>query len=158
MREIGTLEVLTRPRPHNTTYVKIMRAAAVDATLPSSSKVAVASKPRAAHGTTITLHDIFYNLPVRRRQLHEPMTIELIRRRLECIALLHPHVSVTLTNDTTGAVILQTKRATDSVKIFAQLFGRPKASCMRHVSISRDDIKIHGFIGVEPHSNTNIRV
>ncbi|THH05617.1 hypothetical protein EW145_g4664 [Phellinidium pouzarii] len=51
-------------------------------------------------GTTVTLRDAFFNLPIRRRS-HPgaARTIELIRRELESLALVFPHVAFSLRDE-----------------------------------------------------------
>jgi DNA mismatch repair protein MLH3 len=91
--------------------------------------------------------------------MKDSVNIEHIKKRVEAISLLHPDISFSLTNEATGAMILQTKRSgNDMLKTFALLFGRPKASCMRPVSIVRDQLSVTGYIGVESNASASIQV
>ena len=57
---------------------------------------------RAQPGTTVVVHDLYYNMPVRRKRLSDTLTLEHVRRRVECLYLAQPDVAVTLVNELTG--------------------------------------------------------
>ena len=51
---------------------------------------------RPSVGTTVTVSGLFYNLPVRKQKIQPIVEIEKIKHQMEAIALIHPHVSVSL--------------------------------------------------------------
>ena len=65
----------------------------------------IASEMRPHAGTTVIAHDIFYNMPVRRRLISDTLTMEHVRRRLESTYLAHHNVAISLTNEQTGLIM-----------------------------------------------------
>ena len=131
-------------------FVKMMRADYVN--------IDPAPHHRSTHGTTATAHDLFYNLPVRRQGLIASLELERLRHELACIALSHPLIAISLVNDATGVLILQTHRSVDMRGTFTQLFGSQKAKALRNVSTSFGSYAISGLFSVEPNTSSNLQV
>lgn len=61
-------------------------------------------------GTTIKVRDLFFTLPVRRKNLVPSAELERIKQRIERIALVHPGISFTLYDNLKGTRVLQTRK------------------------------------------------
>ncbi|KAK8760019.1 hypothetical protein V5799_028713 [Amblyomma americanum] len=92
---------------------------------------------RPSVGTTVTVLDFMYNLPVRRGSVSEAIDFEFCLQHLEGIALSHPEVSFTLRNDVTGEKHFQTHKTNSVLDIFAQLFGARKAATLKQASLKK---------------------
>ncbi|TCD69227.1 DNA mismatch repair protein [Steccherinum ochraceum] len=114
---------------------------------------------RETHGTTVSVRDAFYNLPIRRRSHPPPQkTIETIRREIETYALVFPHVSFTLeetkraksgSSERTPHRVLSIPKTKSIVSTFRHLYGRALAEHVDEIDESRDDLRIEGFISLE---------
>ncbi|KAL3873908.1 hypothetical protein ACJMK2_036986 [Sinanodonta woodiana] len=151
MRETcKVLEIVSRTKNSIKTYCKIFHHS-------KPKPVAESSIPRPSVGTTITAHYLFYNLPVRQKALKETLEIEMIKQRVEGIALMKPDISISLRNDETGQVLLQTQKCQSVLMTFTRLFGTEKSRSLVEVIGSKDYFKISGHIGKESHTKKNIQ-
>ncbi|KAJ8309576.1 hypothetical protein KUTeg_014450 [Tegillarca granosa] len=99
------LEIVSRTKTSARSYCKMFQKG-------RSLSVIESSVNRPSAGTTVTVHDLFYNLPVRRNVINANLEVENIKKRLEAIALIKPGISVTLRND--KSLILKKQKANDS--------------------------------------------
>jgi DNA mismatch repair protein MLH3 len=83
----------------------ITRTAMLDG---KSAKVGVAAIERVSQGTTVTVADLFKNMPVR-RQCISAGDVEDTRRRVETIALAHPEIAFAVYNANTGQQLLRVR-------------------------------------------------
>ena len=111
----------------------------------------LSSTCRPSIGTTVTLHDFFYNVPVRRRTISEALEIENIRQMLQALALANPTISFSLRNDALGECVMQIKKTSSLLGSFSALFGASRASSMREVNLRRGHLGITGIVSVESH-------
>ena len=61
-------------------------------------------------GTTIRVRDLFFTLPVRRKNLVPSAELERIKQRIERIALIHPEIAFSLYDNLQGVRVLQTRK------------------------------------------------
>lgn len=88
LREVsGLLTLESRPKGSDITFCKVF-------THGKSHKAGVSKTVRPGHGTTITVHDFMYNMPVRRQRIRSAIDLEEIKSHIECTALMQPQVSV----------------------------------------------------------------
>ena len=113
--------------------------------------------PRPSVGMTVTVHDLFSKFPVRRRSTNVSLELERIRQRVEGLALLKPAVSISLRNDSTGLILLQTHKSSNSLVTFQYLFGAAKASTLSEVNGSKNYFIVEGFLGKEGHSKKELQ-
>ena len=96
-------------------------------------------------GTTVTVEDLFYNVPARRKFLKADATE---KRRIDALltryALAYPMVRFRLVQD--GRVALQTSGRGDRREVLAALYGPETARRMLAVDDAAPDLTIHGFI------------
>lgn len=97
-------------------------------------------------GTTITVRDIFYNVPARLKFLKKDVTEgNTVASIVEKIALSHPEISVKLIRD--NKVIFHTPGDNKLLSAIYTIFGREFAQNMIPLQYEFDSIKIKGFIG-----------
>ena len=111
------------------------------------SRPAPAAHPQ---GTTVEVHDLFYNTPARRRFLRTERTefghIEKWMRRL---ALSHPQIAFTLTHNQRTVFKLPAARGTDDEKQrIAKLCGDAFAEQCVHIERIVEGIALSGWIGL----------
>ena len=117
------------------------------------------SDPRpAAHpvGTTVEVHDLFYNTPARRRFLRTERTefghIEKWVRRL---ALARPDVAFTLTHNRRTVLRLPVASTADErLRRAAKVCGQPFAEQAVHLEHAADGIAITGWIGLPTYNRS----
>ena len=142
----GTVEICSRHCLSQQTYSKIFYHGKPTSITPSSN-------PRPSVGTTVTIHDFFYNLPVRRKAISEVLEMENLRHIIQCLALVNPSISFSLRNDFKGECIMQTRKTHSVLGSFSTLFGASKASGMKEVSLKHDTFNITGYLSTESHHN-----
>lgn len=151
LREIcDVLEIVTRHRSSYQTYCKLFRNAQV-------LDLAESRFPRTQSGTTVTLHNIFANLPVRRKSITEVLDFERVRHRIASIALVQPKTAFLLINDSSGTKCLQTHVCKSSVSTFSQLFGNYRSKGLQQVCFEHKDFKVSGFISTDTHHSKSLQ-
>ncbi|XP_037795830.1 DNA mismatch repair protein Mlh3-like [Penaeus monodon] len=111
--------------------------------------ISVAKVPRPSIGTTITVQDFMYNMPVRRKLMKEAIDIENIRVRLESFALIK--ISLSLRNDIGQSKVMHTNKSNSTLSTFMQLFGLEKSQGLVEVEHIVDQFTVTGYISVQPH-------
>ncbi|KAJ7365538.1 hypothetical protein OS493_005650 [Desmophyllum pertusum] len=151
IREIcDVLEVVTRHRSSYQTYCKLFRNSQV-------LELTESRFPRTSAGTSVTIHGIFANLPVRRKAITETLDFERIRHRIASIALIHPKTAFLLVNDSTGSKCLQTHVCKSVVSTFSQLFGNQRSKSLQPVKFEHKDFKVSGFISTDSHHSKSLQ-
>ena len=144
------LEIVTRHRSSYLTYCKLFRNSQV-------LKLTESSFPRASAGTSVTIHGVFANLPVRRKTITETLDFERVRHRVASIALIHPRTAFLLINDSTGTKCLQTHVCKSVVSTFSQLFGNQRSKNLQPVKFELKDFKVSGFISTDIHHSKSLQ-
>lgn len=144
------LEIVTRHRSSYQTYCKLFRNSQV-------LELAESRFPRTSPGTTVTVHNIFSNLPVRRKSILETVDFERVRHRIASIALIHPKTAFLLINDSTGAKCLQTHVCKSPVSTFSQLFGNIRSKGLQQVQFECKNFKVSGFISTDIHHSKSLQ-
>lgn len=151
LREMcDVLEIVTRYRSSYHTYCKIFRNSQV-------LELTESRFPRTSAGTSVTIHGIFANLPVRRKAISEVLDFERVRHRIASIALIHPKTSFLLINDSTGSKCLQTHVCKSVVSTFSQLFGNQRSKNLQSVTFEHKDLKVSGYISTDTHHSKNLQ-
>ena len=144
------LEITTKTKQSSKTYSKLFQDG-------RSLEVIESTVPRPSVGMTVTVHGLFSKFPVRRRSTNISLELERIRQRVEALALLKPEVSITLRNDSTGTILLQTHKASNSLLTFQYLFGVARAATLCEVSGSKNYFTVEGYVGKEGHSKKELQ-
>lgn len=120
-------------------------------------ELAPSTTNRPSAGTTVTVLDFMYNLPVRRGCVSEAIDFEFCLQHLEGIALSHPEVSFTLRNDVTGEKQFQTHKTSSVLDIFAQLFGARKAATLKRAFLKHKRLAVEAYISLEGHTTKQLQ-
>jgi len=151
LREMcDVLELVTRHRSSYHTYCKIFRNSQV-------LELTESRFPRTSAGTSVTIHGIFANLPVRRKAISEILDFERVRHRIASVALIHPKTSFLLINDSTGSKCLQTHVCKSVVSTFSQLFGNQRSKNLQPVTFEHKNFKVSGFISTDTHHSKSLQ-
>ena len=105
-------------------------------------------------GTSITVSNLFYNVPARRKFLKKPATESgYISDMINKMALGHPEVSFKfINNDTT---ILHTSGNNDLKAVIFSIYGKDAFKKMVELNSTSGDYKISGLIGKPELSRAN---
>ena len=144
------LEIVTRHKSSYQTYCKLFRNSQV-------LELAESRFPRTSPGTTVTVHNLFANLPVRRKSIVETVDFERVRHRIASIALIHPKTAFLLINDSTGANCLQTHVCKSPLSTFSQLFGNNRSKGLQQVKFEYKNFKVSGFISTDTHHSKSLQ-
>ncbi|WAR19070.1 MLH3-like protein [Mya arenaria] len=144
------LEVTTRSSHSAHTYCKLFQEG-------KQMTVTQSTVNRPSKGTTVTVHELFRNFPVRQKSLNKVYELERVREILESIALIRPNISLTLRNDSSGNIIFQTRKCVDTVAVFSQLYSPGKAKMLVTVNGSSGSFAVTGYLGREGHSRKNLQ-
>ncbi|XP_068246029.1 uncharacterized protein [Palaemon carinicauda] len=143
------IDVTTRSRGSTDTYTKLFMYGKGKSVSPASKRPSV--------GTTITIQDFMYNMPVRRKLIKEALDIENICIRLKSFALMHPDVSFCLKNDNTNEQVFQASKSNGLMSTFIQLFGSERAQGLAEVFHSIDNFNVSGYVGTQPHTTKSLQ-
>jgi DNA mismatch repair protein MutL len=133
MASVAQLEILTRPND----MLEGTRIRVIDGKF--ESEVA-----GAAIGTQVTVRDLFYNAPARRKFLKSPLReTELIQKTVVTYALAYPHIAFRFIAD--GRETLNLPAATPLERIGA-VWGRDVAGEMIPIDHTEIDLHVRGFI------------
>ncbi len=112
--------------------------------------------PLAANtGTSISVKNLFFNVPARRKFLKKPATeSSYISDIINKIALGHTEVSIKYMNNSN--VMLHTSGNNDLKAAFFQIYGKDILSQMLDIDISESGMRLHGIMG-KPHLSRSSR-
>ncbi|XP_069118087.1 uncharacterized protein [Argopecten irradians] len=144
------LEITSRIKQITPTYCKMFNKG-------SAMKVVLSSVPRPSAGTTVTVHDLFYNMPVRRKAMNAVLEFERVKKRLEGIALMRPAISFSLRNDISGQVVLQTHKTCGVLNVFTSLYGVGRSKTLSPVQGQCGCYSVEGYIGKEGFSRKDLQ-
>jgi DNA mismatch repair protein MutL len=109
-----------------------------------------------APGTSVTVRNLFFNLPARRKFLRQPATEDQhIQDMVLLHALGHPDRAFELVMN--GQRVLQVTAGTDIGTRIAMLLGRDVFAAMIPVEYSESGIDIHGFVARPGMTRSNRR-
>ncbi|XP_023367257.1 DNA mismatch repair protein Mlh3 [Otolemur garnettii] len=120
-------------------------------------KACEADLTRPSAGTTVTVYNLFYQLPVRRKSMDPRLEFEKVRQRIEALSLMHPSISFSLRNDVSGSMVLQLPKAKDVRSRFCQIYGLGKSQKLRAINFKYKEFELSGYISSEAHYNKNIQ-
>ncbi|XP_072193345.1 DNA mismatch repair protein Mlh3 isoform X2 [Excalfactoria chinensis] len=120
-------------------------------------EVCEAELNRPSGGTTVTVCNLFHQLPVRRRCMDPVLEFERVRQKVEAISLMHPSVSLSLRNDISCSMVLQLPKTRDIYSRFCQIFGLNRSQKLREIKHKSGGFEIRGYISSEGHYNKNMQ-
>ncbi|KAL2789701.1 DNA mismatch repair protein Mlh3 isoform 2 [Daubentonia madagascariensis] len=120
-------------------------------------KACEADLTRPSAGTTVTVYNLFYQLPVRRKCMDPRLEFEKVRQRIEALSLMHPSISFSLRNDVSGSMVLQLPKTKDVCSRFCQIYGLGKSQKLREINFKYKEFELSGYISSEAHYNKNMQ-
>uniref|UniRef100_A0A803YH46 MutL homolog 3 n=1 Tax=Meleagris gallopavo TaxID=9103 RepID=A0A803YH46_MELGA len=120
-------------------------------------EVCEAELSRPSGGTTVTVCNLFHQLPVRRRCMDPVLEFERVRQKVEAISLMHPSVSLSLRNDISCSMVLQLPKTRDVYSRFCQIYGLGRSQKLREIKHKSGGFEISGYISTEGHYNKNMQ-
>ncbi|XP_008847948.1 DNA mismatch repair protein Mlh3 isoform X2 [Nannospalax galili] len=120
-------------------------------------KACEADLTRPSAGTTITVYNLFYQLPVRRKSMDPRLEFEKVRQRIEALSLMHPSISFSLRNDVSGSMVLQLPKTKDICSRFSQIYGLGKSQKLRDIYFKYKEFEFSGYISSEAHYSKNMQ-
>ncbi len=134
---VSHLEILTRTRDE----VEGTRVRVVD----GQAQPEVAGAPI---GTQVTVRDLFYNAPARRKFLKSPLReTELIQKTVMMYALAHPHIAFRLVVDGRETMNLaKVSEPSQGLGRIGAVWGREVVAEMVEVNTTSVDLRVRGFV------------
>ncbi|XP_012580178.1 PREDICTED: DNA mismatch repair protein Mlh3 isoform X1 [Condylura cristata] len=120
-------------------------------------KACEAELNRPSTGTTVTVYNLFYRLPVRRKCMDPRLEFEKVRQRIEALSLVHPSISFSLRNDVSGSMVLQLPKTKDICSRFCQIYGLGKSQKLKEMKFKYKEFELSGYISSEAHYNKNMQ-
>lgn len=120
-------------------------------------EVCEAELNRPSAGTTVTVYNLFHQLPVRRKCMDSLLEFERVRHKVEALSLMHPAVSFSLRNYASCSMALQLPKTKDVCSRFSQIYGLSKSQKLRGIYHKSGGFEISGYISSEGHYNKNIQ-
>ena len=105
-------------------------------------------------GTIITVDDLFYNTPARRKYLSSlPSELASIVGLINRLSLSHPNIRFTLTND--KKELLKTSGSGNLLKTINEVYGNTVAKKMIEITCENDDYEVSGYISKPDENRSN---
>uniref|UniRef100_A0A2R9CIT4 MutL homolog 3 n=1 Tax=Pan paniscus TaxID=9597 RepID=A0A2R9CIT4_PANPA len=146
----SAVEISSKKNRTMKTFVKLFQSG-------KALKACEADVTRASAGTTVTVYNLFYQLPVRRKCMDPRLEFEKVRQRIEALSLMHPSISFSLRNDVSGSTVLQLPKTKDVCSRFCQIYGLGKSQKLREISFKYKEFELSGYISSEAHYNKNMQ-
>ncbi|PNI84316.1 MLH3 isoform 6 [Pan troglodytes] len=146
----SAVEISSKKNRTMKTFVKLFQSG-------KALKACEADVTRASAGTTVTVYNLFYQLPVRRKCMDPRLEFEKVRQRIEALSLMHPSISFSLRNDVSGSMVLQLPKTKDVCSRFCQIYGLGKSQKLREISFKYKEFELSGYISSEAHYNKNMQ-
>ncbi|XP_073669034.1 DNA mismatch repair protein Mlh3 isoform X2 [Paramisgurnus dabryanus] len=144
------VEINSRTKQTAKTYVKRFNET-------KESDVFEAQTVRPSAGTTVSVCNLFHNMPVRRKRIDDVLETERIRKRMEAISLMHPSVSFTLKKENSSQMVVQLSKTSNTFYRFVQIHGLSRAQKLGEVSYAHEQFEMTGHIGREGHYNNSLQ-
>ncbi|XP_009980114.1 PREDICTED: DNA mismatch repair protein Mlh3-like, partial [Tauraco erythrolophus] len=120
-------------------------------------EVCEAESSRPSGGTTVTVCNLFHQLPVRRKCMDPVLEFERVRQKVEAVSLMHPSVSLSLRNDVSCSMVLQLPKTRDVYSRFCQIYGLGRSQKLRKINHKSGEFELSGYISIEGHYNKNMQ-
>lgn len=112
----------------------------------AATKVESQTPEACAEGSNLSVKNIFYNLPARRKFLKkDPVELSAIMREFERMALVNPDIDFTIIHND---VTLFSLRGTSLKQRISDLFGKSVGKQLIPIDTDTSIVRLHGFIGL----------
>ena len=146
----GTVEVCSRHQLSSETWSKLFHHGRDLGVMHSAHRKSV--------GTTVTLRDMFYRMPVRQKCIKESLEVEHIRQMIQQTALVNPQVSFVVENGTTGMVIVKSKKVQSVLERISHFYSHDIAKSLRILEHRAGDYHVSGYLSSELSSNKSLQL
>ncbi|XP_059383836.1 DNA mismatch repair protein Mlh3 isoform X1 [Carassius carassius] len=144
------VEISSRTKLSVKTYVKTFNET-------NALDVVEAEAVRPSTGTTVSVYNLFHNMPVRRKRMDTVLETERIRQRVESISLIHPSVSFTVKKENSAHMMVQLSKTSSTYYRFVQIHGLSRAQKLGEVNYVHKQFEMTGHIGREGHYNNSLQ-
>ncbi|XP_016404743.1 DNA mismatch repair protein Mlh3-like [Sinocyclocheilus rhinocerous] len=144
------VEISSRTKLSVKTYVKTFNET-------NAMDVVEAQTVRPSVGTTVSVYNLFHNMPVRRKRMDAVLETERIRQRVEAISLMHPSVSFTVKKENSAHMMVQLSKTSSTYYRFVQIHGLSRAQKLGEVNYIHKQFEMTGHIGRDGHYNNSLQ-
>ncbi|XP_024392916.1 DNA mismatch repair protein MLH3 isoform X3 [Physcomitrium patens] len=140
LSDLSILEITSRVQGCPHTYCKIMKGS-------NTVSLGLSSQQR-SRGTTVTLRDMFYNQPVRRRLFHSSSRkiLQSVKERIVRLALAYFNVTFILTDSLRVEEELHIRRHTSLYSTLQDVFGREFCHGLKEIDFAKGKLRLTGFL------------
>uniref|UniRef100_A0A0D9XGH5 MutL C-terminal dimerisation domain-containing protein n=1 Tax=Leersia perrieri TaxID=77586 RepID=A0A0D9XGH5_9ORYZ len=140
LSDISVVEVKTKARGRPNSYCKIIKGS-------KCSHLGI-DEQREVSGTTVIVRELFYNQPVRRKQMQSSHKRELhhVKKCVLQVALIHPQVSLRLIDIESEDELLCTIPSSSPLPLISNIFGNNVSSCLHEIATSDQHLALSGHI------------
>lgn len=114
----------------------------------------ISVKPRSSKGTTVTVLGFFFNCPVKQKRINSSVDLNNIKIVLKTLAIIHPTVSFSLRDDSTGRILLNCFKTSTVSKSLCMLYEDIASEDLIEVKVSKDNIYVSGLIYTKSCKNS----
>lgn len=140
LSDISVVEVRTKARGRPNSYCKIIKGS-------KCSHLGI-DEQREVVGTTVIVRELFYNQPVRRKQMQSSYKRELhlVKKSVLRVALIHPQVSLRLFDIESEDELLYTIPSSSPLTLVSNILGKNVSSCLHEIATSDKHFALSGHI------------
>ncbi|XP_052167648.1 DNA mismatch repair protein MLH3 isoform X1 [Oryza glaberrima] len=140
LSDISVVEVRTKARGRPNSYCKIIKGS-------KCSHLGI-DEQREVVGTTVIVRELFYNQPVRRKQMQSSYKRELhlVKKSVLRVALIHPQVSLRLFDIESEDELLYTIPSSSPLPLVSNILGKNVSSCLHEIATSDKHFALSGHI------------
>ncbi|KAJ1288358.1 hypothetical protein BS78_02G083600 [Paspalum vaginatum] len=140
LSDISVVEVRTKARGRPNSYCKIIKGS-------KCLHLGIDDK-REVVGTTVVVRELFYNQPVRRKQMQSSEKRELhhVKKCVLQIALIHPQISLRLLDVDSEDELLYTAASSSPLPLMSKIFGDDISRSLHEIAVSDQGWVLSGHI------------
>lgn len=115
-------------------------------TLEHNTSVINLIKHRPSPGTTVTIHNFMYNLPVRQNRVNVEVDLEEIRQNLEALAIINPEVAISLRNNINKKMLIEKESTESTSNALITFYKDISVDDLWNCKVSKDKTKIEAVL------------
>ncbi|KAI3947810.1 hypothetical protein MKX01_034475 [Papaver californicum] len=140
LSDISLLEIITKARGMPNGYRKIIKSC--------KCLYLGIDDDRRGYGTTVTVRDLFYNQPVRRKYMQSSFkkVLHSVKKCVLRIALVHPQISFKVNDVESGNEILYTTPSLSHIPLVSSGFGTDVSRSLCEVNFSNEVLNVSGYL------------